>query len=410
MAEYSFYKVRKYEFGNYARHINQDVPYLFSLRDLSIIDDVAIFRSKVEFLKIAFDIKGYSQQFMEEKYYEYIFDYYQYEYDDKFQSEKELKKYLLKIYPFGEWVSGVKKYFNHMLDFNFEEHDVEKQMDLVVKHLNKISPSNLIEKDILNTLVEFETRGFYGMYYESENFDSLLPLKVILETLPENEDFIYDFSAPYNWSIENDDIKNIFEGVKKILIVVEGKQDKFSLESFFQMIFPQFQHLYNIVSCDGNIPGGSSQTRHYFNLLTNACVSNRVIALFDNDTAGQKEIKQLSTSKYQNKYKYISLPNDSFFNNYPTIFPNDDIVNMDINKKACSIELYYPTSLLKSKGSYSPIIWKGYDMSIKTHQGVIKDKKKINDKFSEYIKGEVLDDCNLWLSKKVLEHIFKVWA
>jgi hypothetical protein len=83
---------------------------------------------------------------------------------------------------------------------------------------------------------------------------------------------------------------------------------------------------------------------------------------------------------------------------------------MDINKKACSIELYYPTSLLKSKGSYSPIIWKGYDMSIKTHQGVIKDKKKINDKFSEYIKGEVLDDCNLWLSKKVLEHIFKVWA
>lgn len=410
MAEYSFYKVYNYEFGFYPRHINPDIPYLFSMHNLSIENDNAIFKTKVKFLRIALDIKGYSENYMEQKYYKYIVDHFQFEYDEHFQTEIELKNHLIVTYPFSDWALGVKKYFNHMLSFNFINDSVEKEMDQIIKHLNMLPASNLIEKEILDTLLEFGSSGFYGLYYESEEFDSLLPLKIILDCLPEDTDFIYDLSAPYNWSIEDIDIKNAYDRVEKILVVVEGKQDKFSIESFFKIIYPQFQHLYNIVSFDGNIPGGSSQTRHYFNLLTNACVSNKVIALFDNDAAGHKEIMQLSKSTYQDKYKYISLPSDIFFENYPTLFPNDQVVEMNINRKACSIELYYPTCLLKTKGKYYPIIWQGYDMLTKTHQGVIKDKKRINDKFYEYIEKGVFKECDLILSKKVLEYIFKVWS
>ena len=45
------------------------------------------------------------------------------------------------------------------------------------------------------------------------------------------------------------------------------------------------------------------------------------------------------------------------FHKYPTIAPNGKIVPDDINKKAASIELYLPDSIIKTGGNYYPIEW-----------------------------------------------------
>lgn len=122
----------------------------------------------------------------------------------------------------------------------------------------------------------------------------------------------------------------------------------------------------------------------------------RFIAVFDNDAVGFQSLCTLfrEIKVWPDNFRIILYPEIKLFDHYPTISPNGRIVNDDINRKACSIELYLPDSIIKPEGKYYPIEWevrknvmltKGEEMSL--YQGVISNKDKILKKYEEFQKS-----------------------
>ena len=105
------------------------------------------------------------------------------------------------------------------------------------------------------------------------------------------------------------------------------------------------------------------------------------------------------------------------FHKYPTIAPNGKIVPDDINKKAASIELYLPDSIIKTGGNYYPIEWESRkrirnknNVEEALYQGVISYKDDIKQKFHEMRnkieRGDEVFKTEEWKNmKKLLETI-----
>lgn len=89
-------------------------------------------------------------------------------------------------------------------------------------------------------------------------------------------------------------------------------------------------------------------------------------------------------------FRILLYPQLDRFRKYPTLAPNGKIVFDDINKKAASIELYLPDSIIMSDNKYYPIEWecrkrmkdeKGIEKAL--YQGVISYKDDIKKQFHE---------------------------
>ena len=68
------------------------------------------------------------------------------------------------------------------------------------------------------------------------------------------------------------------------------------------------------------------------------------------------------------------LPDIEIAKNYFTIGPNGK-EQMNINGKACSIELYLGKDVLTKDDEFIPIQWTSYKNKIGTYQGEIVEKK-----------------------------------
>jgi hypothetical protein len=112
-------------------------------------------------------------------------------------------------------------------------------------------------------------------------------------------------------------------------------------------------------------------------------IVNRVVAVFDNDTAGQSAVQSLRSIGLRRNIQAIALPDVDWLRKYPTIGPAGP-VNMDVNGMAASIELYLGADVLKAKGdSLTPIQWTGYDQKARQYQGEVLYKDQIHDRFSD---------------------------
>lgn len=142
-----------------------------------------------------------------------------------------------------------------------------------------------------------------------------------------------------------------------------------------------------------------------------AGISNRIIALFDNDTAAKSAIRTLDSADLPDNIQIRQYPLLDIAKNFPTIGPTG-LSNTDINGLACSIELYLGEDILKDENSeYYPIHWRGYDVGSKQYQGEILNKTEILNKFKAKLeaceKDRSLIDTYDWHSiKTILKTLF----
>ena len=146
--------------------------------------------------------------------------------------------------------------------------------------------------------------------------------------------------------------------------------------------------------------------------LIGAGVANRVIALFDYDTAGTKELNKLKHVQLPLNYKIFHYPELPLACDYPTTGPTG-INNDNINGLACSIELYLGSDALKNGDTYIPIQWKGYDSKLKKYHGEITKKCDIQKYYFQKLKVCEKDNQNLdnydWSGiKLILNTIFNI--
>jgi len=183
---------------------------------------------------------------------------------------------------------------------------------------------------------------------------------------------------------------------EKIVILSEGSTDIRILKESLEILFPHVNDLYSFMDFHvSNAQGSAGTLINTLKSFIGAGIKNRIIALFDNDTAAKSALFGFKNVIMPLNVKIIQYPNLNFAKTYPTLGPSS-INNLDINGLASSIELYLGKEIITNdKGRFIPIQWKGYDKLIKKYQGEILYKNKIQKQFINKVK-----DC-----KKNKNHI-----
>lgn len=147
---------------------------------------------------------------------------------------------------------------------------------------------------------------------------------------------------------------------------------------------------------------------HYIKAFIGVKIKNRIIAIYDNDSAAVLELENLKSIKeIPQNIKIMKLPYINIAKNYPTIGPTD-INYMDINGLAGSIEMFLGADVLKDHdNNFEPIRWKSYIDKIKKYQGEILNKSLIQDRFREKLKTEKKE--NYEEMHILIENIINAW-
>ena len=223
----------------------------------------------------------------------------------------------------------------------------------------------------------------------------------ILCSIADSYSLIYDLTdlEMSGWVCESDNLVEYAESLiqeefpitKKIIILTEGYTDNWILLRSFKLLYPHLIDYFHFLDLRATkTEGGAGFLANIVKAFAGAGIINRIIALFDNDTAAASAIQTLSKSKLPENIVVLSYPDIELAKNYPTQGPTG-LTYMNINGLAGSIELYLGADVLyNDNNSYIPIQWKGYDAKLKQYQGELIDKVEIQKRFRKK-----LTDCEL---------------
>lgn len=113
-----------------------------------------------------------------------------------------------------------------------------------------------------------------------------------------------------------------------------------------------------------------------------AGIENRVVALFDNDTAAHAAVTALDRVALPENIRILHLPPIQLARAYPTHGPAG-IVTLDVNGLAGSIELYLGEDVLITDAGLTPVQWKGFDEKLQSYQGELVEKHTVRIRFEE---------------------------
>jgi hypothetical protein len=173
---------------------------------------------------------------------------------------------------------------------------------------------------------------------------------------------------------------------EKIIVLTEGKTDTEFLLVGLNKFFPHLEGYYHFMDFENSrYEANASRLVHSIKSFVGSGIKNRIIAIFDNDTAALKEIKNLNKVKLPGNIKVLQYPDIEIAKNYPTFGPTG-IQKMDVNGLAGSIEMYLGQDCLMQEDSFTPIQWTGFMESIGKYQGVILNKDSIQKQFRKKVK------------------------
>lgn len=302
----------------------------------------------------------------------------------------------------------------------------EMDLDKWLSTLKKIHDQGLTRKKysedddgtLLSYMLREDWHGFPGV-------DINVALRLALEVIPENENFIYDVTdlilgeyfdvcedlVEYATNISLQEYYN--NG--KCIILTEGKSDTLVLSESLNLLYPYLADYFTFMDFDGaKVGGGAGSLANMVKSFSGAGIINKVVAVFDNDTAAHAALKGLKKAKISNNIKIFTLPDIGILNDYPTIGPSG-MVNMNVNGLAGSIEPYLGQEcLLDPEGEYYPIQWTGLDTGLQKYQGEITEKDRVQKKFKDKLKFCVEDKSSIdkfdWSGvKAILDGIFNLF-
>lgn len=184
------------------------------------------------------------------------------------------------------------------------------------------------------------------------------------------------------------DFKDIvFQQYSPPIIITEGIYDRRILIETLSLLHPHLSDYIKFLNTDEYKPeGGVGSVVKMVKSFISAGIANRVLIVFDNDTAAKEALSSLRGVKIPPHFKFIHYPALKSLESYPTIGPHG-IAEMDINGLAGSLELYLGKDILvESDGSRIPIQWTGYSERMGKYQGEILKKQSVQQLFDKKLK------------------------
>lgn len=350
--------------------------------------------------------------------------------------------------------SSSKQYFNNMLSYNLQNYNesdddhmeniefYEKltydKFEIALSVVGKIPDDffeNVLDNDdcdlltslqntyckhdkITNKFIEeiymndYYTTLFNYLYcfgYDKLNFDSNHFLYIFLLCLDDEAIIEYDLTEVFD--DEGYDKQNIQEYYNnfdnKTIIITEGKTDIKVLAKSLVLLFPEYAHFFSFFDFySSNSEGSASYLVKMLKSFIGASIKNRIIAVFDNDTAALEVTETLEHINIPNNIRIMHLPSLEFCKNYPSIGPTG-IEKMDINGLAVSIEMFFGKDIIHDNGEYIPIQWKGYSEKLSQYQGSIIHKSNLIKRMNRKLNGELNEQLD-WEPLRILwQIIFK---
>lgn len=351
-----------------------DLLTIFSKNDLhseSIITDKVNFTHRflsttVLKAKQCLDALGYTEK-MARISFKFLRDKWLYFYNN-FTYPNVITNNVEEELTFEDWSETAKKYALELSTVG----DISKRAYELLQ-----SPHSISEEIILYSL-SLDSGKFFGITFEKSPWEIL---RVILDAFPEEQEILLDYQNLFEAGYCDEMPDNELFEVPKTIVLTEGTFDSYVISRTIELLYPHMAKIYSFIDFEkAKVEGSCSYLTHYLKAFIGAKIENRIIALYDNDTAGLAEMKFLESIKIPNNIRIMHLPNLDLCKSYPTIGPSKN-EDADINGRACSIEHFLGIDILTENGSLLPIMWTSYNYKLKNYQGVITKKEDIQKQF-----------------------------
>lgn len=434
MSEYAAIMIGKLSLCWFRNYLSNDIVSLFfSKNNLIVIPDCNIddsvedagtytkyvYKTTVQCAKDRLDALGFGINNFEEIFNDKMVQAVDYmaflrqlsvDYDE---DDKKIADRIKRNVSFKKWKNAMKKIIC------YEVANGNIGLDTTLSDVNITTECDRI---IFYSLKDEDGESFYAL--KSEIIHYAYIYRFILEYCPNDAEIILDFSNLDDWA--EDCIPKALKAtgnMEKVIVLVEGTSDKDILEFTMLHLYPHLSDLFYFMDFDdengGKREGGTSFVIKNLKTFYFSKIKSKFIAIFDNDAEGYASQCSLlnEIKEWPENFRILLYPELKVFRKYPTISPNGKVVPDNINKKAASIELYLPESIIKSDEGYYPIEWEARKRIRKTnadeealYQGVISHKNDIKHKFHEMRnkieKGDMNFKAEEWENiKKLLETI-----
>jgi hypothetical protein len=144
-----------------------------------------------------------------------------------------------------------------------------------------------------------------------------------------------------------------------LIVLTEGSLDSQLLEMAVSVTHPHLAEFLRFMDFGGGAEGGVGRLAKLVRSFIGARIVNRLVAIADNDTAAYDALSELKRDVPES-YRIVHYPDLPLLVSYPTLGPqSSDLVFMNVNGKAGSLEMYLGRDLLTVSGELVPVRWEG---------------------------------------------------
>jgi hypothetical protein len=247
------------------------------------------------------------------------------------------------------------------------------------------------------TPVDWQSRRDLGLVLE--NLDPYVALRVLAEEPRNRRRLVVWRHADVlegGW-IEEVDITPKLSAEDRYLIVTEGSSDSAILRKSLGLVFPDVADFFDFIDMSEHYPfTGTGSLTNFCKGLARIGIQNKVLVVFDNDTAGREAMDSLKDVPMPQHMRLTTLPDMDRLRRFRTLGPAGSTYE-DVNGKAASIELYLD---LRHGGHERPAVrWTSYSRRLDTYQGELVGKEQYVRAFHEEATGKGYS----------LKHLAAVW-
>jgi hypothetical protein len=215
--------------------------------------------------------------------------------------------------------------------------------DRGLAHTYKDDPELQSQSALVRYMLTRES-GWYGF----PGADIRQGIRIAIELFPD-DDVVYDLTAlvlSESFASEDDFVAlsewffaEDVAGARRVVILTEGTTDKWILERTLRLLYPHMADYYRFMDFEGaRVAGGAGALASVVKAFVGVGIVNRIVAIFDNDTAAASAIRGLDAVRMPPNILVLQYPRLPLAAEYPTIGPTG-LVAMDVNGLAGSIEL-----------------------------------------------------------------------
>jgi HEPN/Toprim N-terminal domain 1 len=173
-----------------------------------------------------------------------------------------------------------------------------------------------------------------------------------------------------------------------IIVLTEGRTDIQVLQPALDLLYPHLTDLIRFMDYAERPEGGAAALVRTVRAFAAAGVVNRVVALFDNDTAATDALRNLNRNELPDGIRVLHYPELELAMDYPTLgpptadAPTGRLERANVNGRAGSIELYLGRDVLTaSNGVVRPVQWRSFVAGVRQYQGEVVDKNALHEAY-----------------------------